>query len=100
MVSGDNGSPPRFRRATDCPHGFGGYRGDVKARGASSTCGSVLVHSLVEGGLLLGIRFPLVLGLPLFIGHAVDRFAALVLAESDPGPIGLLLHPVGQAVAA
>ena len=40
------------------------------------------------------------LRLPLLIGHAVDRLAALVLADGDPFGVGLFLHPVGQAVAA
>src|SRR6267154_5290557 len=81
MVSGAGAA--RSRRAASHPHVW-----------------SVLVDRLRAGGFLLATRFALVFGLPLLIRHAVDRFAALVLAERDAGLVGLLLHPVGQAVAA
>jgi hypothetical protein len=38
--------------------------------------------------------------LPGLVGHAVDGFAALVLAHRQALGIGLVLEPIGQAVAA
>src|SRR5947209_19575395 len=38
--------------------------------------------------------------LPGLVGHAVDRLAALVLADPNALGVGLFLHPVRQAVAA
>src|SRR4051812_5169424 len=51
-------------------------------------------------GDLVGAGFLLVLRLPLVIGHAVDGFAALVLAERNTFCVGSVLQPVRQAVAA
>src|SRR5262249_3465841 len=42
----------------------------------------------------------LIFRLPLLVGHAVDRLAALVLRQSDALGVGSILHPVRQAVAA
>src|SRR5690348_1996732 len=49
---------------------------------------------LCAGGLSLIFRFPL------FVRHAVDRFATLVLGHGNALRVGGVLHPVGQAVAA
>src|SRR6266702_6309634 len=49
---------------------------------------------------LLGTGGALKLRFPGFIGHAVDRLAALVLAHREALGVGLFLHPVRQAVAA
>src|SRR6476619_5680146 len=49
-----------------------------------------LLHrfELLRGGRALVFR------LPLFVRHAVDRLAALILADSDALGVGLFLHPV------
>src|SRR5690606_33438586 len=55
---------------------------------------------LLEGCFLLGCRLALVLRLPLGIGHAIDQFAGIVLAERNAFGLGSLAVPVRQAVAA
>src|SRR5258708_35627663 len=49
---------------------------------------------------LFGAGFTLMGRLPGLIGHAVDGLAAFVLAHVSALGVGLLLEPVGQAVAA
>src|SRR5262249_2421180 len=83
--------PARSRRAVSHPQ---------KCTGDVASAYSVLVCGFGEPGLLLLRCFLLVLGLPFVIGHAVDRLAALVLAQRHALGVGGVLHPVGQAVAA
>ena len=49
---------------------------------------------------LLGTGLALKSRLPGLIGHAIDGLAAFVLADLGTPRVGLLLEPVGQAVAA
>src|ERR1019366_6316302 len=49
---------------------------------------------------LLGTGLALISRLPGLVGHAVDGLAALVLADVSALGVGLLLEPIGQAVAA
>src|SRR5215218_8426055 len=61
---------------------------------------SVLVTCLFKCGLLLGRGFLLILRFPLLERHAVDRFAALILAHWHALGVRCFLHPVGEAIAA
>src|SRR3954471_5173815 len=56
--------------------------------------------NLLHRGELLGACGALMRGLPGLIGHAVDSFAALVLAHRHALGVGRFLEPVRQAVAA
>src|SRR5258706_8680859 len=49
---------------------------------------------------LLGAGRTLMGRLPGLVGHAVDDFAALVLAHVNAFGVGFVLEPIGQAVAA
>src|SRR5215217_1255313 len=69
-------------------------------RKRKTSASSMAAGSLLERGLLLGARLLLVLGLPGLVRHAVDEFAALVLAQRHALLVGRVLHPVGEAVAA
>ena len=60
----------------------------------------MLLACFFERGLLFGRGFLLVLGAPLVVGHAVDDFAALLLAHRDALGVGCVFHPVGETVAA
>src|SRR5262245_39182690 len=71
--------------------------------GISGTAGgllAVLVARLVEGLLLLGRGFLLVLGPPLVVRHAVDDLAGLGVGNLDALLAGFLAIPARQAVAA
>src|SRR3954466_936423 len=81
----------------------------VKATSRSSTArpqeATTGMQSMPAMGLLhclqlFGTGGALEFRLPGLIGHAVDRLAALVLADPDALGVGLFLHPVRQAVAA
>src|SRR6202011_6147227 len=61
---------------------------------------SMPAMGLLHRGQLLGTGVALISRLPGLVGHAVDGFAALVLADLDALGIGFFLEPVGQAVAA
>lgn len=80
-----------------------GHRNRLMVSGAGLARGPVasgVALALGEGGLLFRARFFLVLGFPLGIGHAVDLFAGLVIADFHPEVVGGGLVPLGQAVAA
>src|SRR6266508_1801219 len=49
---------------------------------------------------LLAGRVALISRFPLLIGHAIDLLARLIAAHRQPARLGLLLVPVGQAIAA
>src|SRR5665213_1950478 len=83
----------------------------VKATSRSSTarpqetCCDVRLVSVPAGAFLhrrelLGTGRTLVGRFPGLVGHTVDGLAALILAQRRALGIGLLLEPVGEAVAA
>src|SRR5579871_2358131 len=68
------------------------------SRGARAP--SVSGVSLLHRGELLRRRLSLIGRLPGLVRHAVDGFAAFVLAHRRTLGVGLFLEPVGEAVAA
>src|SRR5262245_61395491 len=66
----------------------------------TSLTGSMPRMDLLHGLELLRRGRALVLRLPGLVGHAVDRLAALVLAERYPLRVSGVLEPIGEAIAA
>src|SRR5476649_2880623 len=86
---------------------FGGAARQVKASEKSSTqCTASAVRkdlvlvAFLEGGLLRGRRFLLVLRLPLIERLTINDLTARLLGHGNALGVGRILHPIGEAIAA
>src|SRR3569833_1257627 len=72
----------------------------VRLKACANSMPVAVGMDLLHGLDLLGRGRALVFRLPGLVGHAIDGFPALILAQGDALGVGGVLEPVGQAVAA